>query len=37
MIREMREETGLEVKIQKLLYVCDKPDTRPSLSRINGQ
>lgn len=22
MIREMREETGLEVKIKKLLYVC---------------
>lgn len=30
----MREETGLEVKIQKLLYVCDKPDTRPSLLHI---
>ena len=24
MVREMREETGLEVKIKKLLYVCDK-------------
>ncbi|HHT7189012.1 TPA: NUDIX hydrolase [Bacillus cereus] len=34
MIREMREETGLEVNIQKLLYVCDKPDTRPSLLHI---
>ncbi|MBJ7987547.1 NUDIX hydrolase [Bacillus cereus] len=34
MIREMREETGLEVKIKKLLYVCDKPDTLPSLLHI---
>ncbi|MDG0949714.1 NUDIX hydrolase [Bacillus paranthracis] len=34
MIREMREETGLEVNIQKLLYVCDKPDERPSLLHI---
>ena len=34
MIREMREETGLEVNIQKLLYVCDKPDARPSLLHI---
>lgn len=31
MVREMREETGLEVNIQKLLYVCDKPDASPSL------
>ncbi len=34
MIREMREATGLEVKIKKLLYVCDKPDVRPSLLHI---
>jgi ADP-ribose pyrophosphatase YjhB (NUDIX family) len=34
MIREMREETGLEVKIKKLLYVCDKPDVSPSLLHI---
>lgn len=34
MIREMREETGLEVKIKKLLYVCDKPDALPSLLHI---
>ncbi|AIE80308.1 Nudix hydrolase family protein [Bacillus cereus] len=33
-IREMREETGLEVNIQKLLYVCDKPDASPSLLHI---
>ncbi|KAB2460607.1 NUDIX hydrolase [Bacillus sp. CH126_4D] len=34
MIREMREETGLAVKIKKLLYVCDKPDASPSLLHI---
>ena len=34
MIREMREETGLEVKIKNLLYVCDKPDASPSLLHI---
>ncbi|EEL81012.1 MutT/NUDIX [Bacillus cereus AH1271] len=34
MTREMREETGLEVKIKKLLYVCDKPDASPSLLHI---
>ncbi|MFH7834476.1 NUDIX domain-containing protein [Bacillus luti] len=33
-IREMREETGLEVKIKKLLYVCDKPDALPPLLHI---
>ena len=30
----LEEETGLEVNIQKLLYVCDKPDARPSLLHI---
>ncbi len=34
MIREMREETGLETKIKKLLYICDKPDVKPSLLHI---
>ncbi|MED0978567.1 NUDIX hydrolase [Bacillus paramycoides] len=34
MTREMREETGLETKIKKLLYVCDKPGTIPSLLHI---
>lgn len=34
MIREMREETGLEVKIKQLLYVCDKPDASLSLLHI---
>lgn len=33
-IREMREETGLETKIKKLLYICDKPDVTPSLLHI---
>jgi ADP-ribose pyrophosphatase YjhB (NUDIX family) len=26
MIREMREETGLEVRLVRQLYVCDKPE-----------
>jgi ADP-ribose pyrophosphatase YjhB (NUDIX family) len=26
MLREMREETGLDVRIERLLYVCDKPE-----------
>ena len=34
MIREMKEETGLDVKVKNLLYVCDKPDARPSLLHI---
>lgn len=29
MIREIREETGLDVKVVKLLYLCDKPDAVP--------
>ncbi|PEE40573.1 NUDIX hydrolase [Bacillus pseudomycoides] len=31
---EMREETGLETRIKKLLYICDKPDVTPSLVHI---
>ncbi|PHD55525.1 DNA mismatch repair protein MutT [Bacillus toyonensis] len=34
MIREMKEETGLDVKVKNLLYVCDKPDALPSLLHI---
>ncbi|MGX5433025.1 NUDIX hydrolase [Bacillus toyonensis] len=34
MIREMKEETGLDVKVKNLLYVCDKPDVLPSLLHI---
>jgi ADP-ribose pyrophosphatase YjhB (NUDIX family) len=42
-IRELFEETGLAVEVEKLLYVCDKPDSVPPilhmtflLSRISG-
>lgn len=34
LVREMREETGLTVKVKKLLYVCDKPDSSPPLLHI---
>ncbi|MFJ9300931.1 DNA mismatch repair protein MutT [Bacillus toyonensis] len=34
MIREMKEETALDVKVKNLLYVCDKPDALPSLLHI---
>jgi ADP-ribose pyrophosphatase YjhB (NUDIX family) len=33
-IREMFEETGLNVKVIKLLYVCEKPDATPPLLHI---
>lgn len=33
-IREMHEETGLNVKIKKLAYICDKPDATPPLLHI---
>ncbi|MDF2669380.1 MAG: mismatch repair protein MutT [Paenibacillus sp.] len=43
MKREMVEETGLDVEIEKLLYVCDKPEEQVSrvhflflLKRIGG-
>lgn len=43
-IREMEEETGLRIKIIKLLYVCDYPEAEPStlhisflLERIGGE
>jgi len=43
MKREMFEETGLNVEIQRLLYVCDKPEEQVSrihflfrLKKING-
>ena len=42
--REMAEETGLLVRVDKLLYVCDKPDSSPpllhvtfELTRIGGE
>lgn len=34
MIREMFEETGLNVKVIKLLYLCEKPDATQSLLHI---
>ncbi|WP_209972405.1 NUDIX hydrolase [Paenibacillus eucommiae] len=34
LLREMSEETGLEIKIKKLLYVCDLPEATPSLVHI---
>lgn len=44
LIRELFEETGLSVKVKKLLYVCDKPDAEPPvlhitflLARIGGE
>ncbi len=43
-IREMREETGLETSVTKLLYVCDYPEVEPPvlhisflLNRIGGE
>ena len=33
-IREMREETGLEVSVDRLLYICDVPDANPPLLHI---
>lgn len=33
-VRELFEETGLSVKVEKLLYVCDKPDSVPPILHI---
>jgi ADP-ribose pyrophosphatase YjhB (NUDIX family) len=33
-IRELFEETGLNVKVIKLLYICDKSDAAPPLLHI---
>ena len=33
-IRELFEETGLKVKVEKLLYVCDKTDSKPPILHI---
>lgn len=32
--REMLEETGLKTRTEKLLYVCDVPEAKPSLIHI---
>ena len=34
MVREMREETGLSVRIKRLLYVCDMPESSPPTLHI---
>lgn len=34
MAREMREETGLDTAIEKLLYVCENPQSDPPLLHI---
>lgn len=33
-MRELKEETGLDVKTTKLLFVCDKPDVMPPIIHI---
>jgi ADP-ribose pyrophosphatase YjhB (NUDIX family) len=33
-IRELQEETGLAVRVNKLLYICDKPDSSPPILHI---
>lgn len=33
-VREILEETGLSVKVVKLLYLCEKPDVTPPLLHI---
>jgi ADP-ribose pyrophosphatase len=33
-VRELEEETGLSTEVEKLLYLCDKPDASPSLLHI---
>lgn len=44
MTREMKEETGLDMKIKRLLYVCDLPEAEPPvihmtflLDKISGK
>lgn len=32
--REMKEETGLDTGLVKLLYICEKPDVNPPLIHI---
>lgn len=33
-VRELKEETGLDIEVVKLLFVCDKPDASPPLIHI---
>ena len=34
MVREMEEETGLRTRVEKLFYVCDKPDVDPPVLHV---
>jgi len=34
LIREIMEETGLAVQINRMLYICDKPDVSPPILHI---
>ena len=34
MVREINEETGIKIKIQKLLFICDKSDSDPPIIHI---
>ena len=33
--RELKEETGLTVKVNRLLYLCDKPDSAPPILHVS--
>lgn len=33
-VRELLEETGLIVKMKRLLYICDKPDCGPPIIHV---
>lgn len=33
-IREMAEETGLQIRVKRLLYICDQPSSNPPLLHI---
>ncbi|WP_240041339.1 NUDIX domain-containing protein [Paenibacillus ginsengarvi] len=33
-IRELAEETGLNVQVEKLLYLCDLPEARPPILHV---
>lgn len=35
MIREMKEETGLDVAVGRLLYLCEMPDASPPLLHVS--